>query len=73
MGDMGLIPGLGRSFGEEKGYPHQYSGLENSMNCIVHRIAKSQTRRATFTFMKEGKRNQKKEDSRQRKKHLLRP
>jgi len=33
VGDTGLIPGLGRSPGEEKGYPLQYSGLENSMNC----------------------------------------
>ena len=33
-GDLGLIPGLGRSPGEEKGYPRQYSGLENSMDCI---------------------------------------
>ena len=31
---MGLIPGLGRSPGEGKGYPLQYSGLQNSMNCI---------------------------------------
>ena len=37
------IPGLGRSLGEVKGYPLQYSGLENSMNCIVHGVAKSQT------------------------------
>ena len=35
-GDLGLIPGLGRSPGEGKGYPLQYSGLENSMGCIVH-------------------------------------
>ena len=34
-GDLGLIPGLGRSSGEGKGYPHQYSGLENYMDCIV--------------------------------------
>ena len=33
--DLGLIPGLGRSPGEGKGYPLQYSGLENSMGCIV--------------------------------------
>ena len=33
MGDLGLIPGLGRSPGEGKGYPLQYSGLENSMDC----------------------------------------
>ena len=39
----GLIPGLGRSPGEGKGYPLQYSALENSMDCIVHGVAKSQT------------------------------
>ena len=43
LGDLGLIPGLGRSPGEGKGYPLQYSGLENSMDCIVHGVAKSQT------------------------------
>ena len=36
MGDLGLIPGLGRSPGEGKGYPLQYPGQENSMNCMVH-------------------------------------
>ena len=36
MEDLGLIPGLGRSPGEGKGYPLQYSGLENSIDCIVH-------------------------------------
>ena len=41
-GDLGLIPGLGRSPGEGKGYPLQYSGLENSMYCIVYRVTKSQ-------------------------------
>ena len=35
VGDLGLISGLGRSPGEGKGYPLQYSGLENSMDCIV--------------------------------------
>ena len=40
VGNLGLIPGLGRSFGEGKGYPLQYSGLENSMNCIVHEVTK---------------------------------
>ena len=35
VGDLGSIPGLGRSPGEGKGYPLLYSGLENSMNCIV--------------------------------------
>ena len=33
--DLGLIPGLRRSPGEGKGYPLQYSGLENSMDCIA--------------------------------------
>ena len=42
-GDLGLIPGLERSPGEGKGYPLQYSGLENSMNCIVHGVTNSQT------------------------------
>jgi len=42
-GDLGLVPGLGRSPGEGIGYPLQYSGLENSMDCIVHAVAKSQT------------------------------
>ena len=42
-GDLGSIPGLGRSFGEGKGYPLQYSGLENSIDCVVHGVTKSQT------------------------------
>ena len=42
--DLGSIPGLGRCPGEGKGYPLQYSGLENSMNCIVNGIRKSQTK-----------------------------
>ena len=42
-GDLGSIPGLGRSPGEGKGYPLHYSGLENSMDCIVHGVAKSRT------------------------------
>ena len=37
-GDLGLIPGLGRSPGEENGYPVQYSGLENSMDYTVHGV-----------------------------------
>ena len=40
-GDLGSIPELGRSPGEGKGYPLQYCGLENSMDCIVHGISKS--------------------------------
>ena len=39
--DLGLIPRLRRSPGERNGYPLQYSGLENSMDCIVHGVAKS--------------------------------
>ena len=42
-GDLGLIPGLDRSPGEGNNYPLQYSGLENSMELIVHGIAKSRT------------------------------
>ena len=40
-GYLGLIPGLARSPREGKGYPLQYAGLENSMDCIVHGVAKS--------------------------------
>ena len=36
--------------GEGKGYPLQYSGLENAMDCIVHAVAKSQTRLSNFHF-----------------------
>ena len=43
VGDLGLIPGLGRSPGEGKGYPLQYFGLENFMDCIVHGVAESDT------------------------------
>jgi len=42
-GDPSLILGLGRSLGKGKGYPLQYSGLENSMGCIVHGIRKGLT------------------------------
>ena len=42
LGDLGLNPGLGRSPGEGKG-PLLYSGLENSMDRIVHGVAKSRT------------------------------
>ena len=48
--DLGLIPGLERSPGERKGYPLQYSGLEDSMDCIVHGVAKSQTQLSDFHF-----------------------
>ena len=42
-GDLGSIPGLGRSPGEGNGYPLQYSGLENSIDSIVHWVTKSWT------------------------------
>ena len=47
-GDLGLIPGLGRSPGEGKDYPLQYSGLENSMDCIAHGVTKSRTQLSDF-------------------------
>ena len=47
-GDLGLIPGLERSPGEGKGYPLQYSGLENSLDCIVHGVTKSWTQLSDF-------------------------
>ena len=50
VGDLGSIPGLGRSPEEGKGYPLQYSGLENSMDFIVHGVAKNQTRLSDFHF-----------------------
>ena len=42
-GDLGSVPGLGRSPGGWNSYPLQYSGLENSMDSLVHGVAKSQT------------------------------
>ena len=49
-GDLGLIPGLGRSPGEGKGFPLKYSGLENSTDCIVHGVTKSGTQLSDFHF-----------------------
>ena len=48
--ELGLIPGLGRSLGEGIGYPLQYSGLENFMDCIVHGVTKSWTGLSDFHF-----------------------
>ena len=48
-GDLGSIPGLERSTGEGYSYPLQYSSLENSMDCIVHGVAKSQMFTLQFT------------------------
>ena len=49
-GDLGLIPGLGRSPGEENSCPVRYSGLENPMDCIGHGVAKSWTQLSNFHF-----------------------
>ena len=53
VGDLGSIPGLDRSPGEGKGCPLLYSGLENSMECVVHGVTKSWTQLSKyfiFTF-----------------------
>ena len=50
VGDLGSILGLGRFPGEEKEYSLQYSGLENSLGCIVHGVTKSQTQLSHFYF-----------------------
>ena len=55
VGDLGSIPVLGRSPGEGRGYPLQYSGLENSMDCIVHGVAKSWTRLSDFHIVEYDK------------------
>ena len=51
VGDLGLIFGLGRSPGEGNGYPLQYSGLENSMDCTVHGVSKSRTQLSNFYYI----------------------
>ena len=48
VGDLGSVPEMGRSPGEGNGYPLQCSGLENSMDCIAHRVTKSWTRLSDF-------------------------
>ena len=52
-GDLGSIPGLGRSPGEGKGYALQYSGLEKSMDCTVYGVTKSQTQLSDFHYITE--------------------
>ena len=49
-----MIPELGISAGERKGYPLQYSGLGNSMDYIVHGVTKNQTRLSNFHFHFQG-------------------
>ena len=51
VGDLCLIAGLERYPGEGNGYPLQYSGLENSMDCIVHGVVKSRTQLSDFDFL----------------------
>ena len=48
VGDLDSTPGLGRSPGEGKGYPFQFSGLENSMDCIKEI---NEIRNATFNLV----------------------
>ena len=48
VGDLGLIPGLWRYLGEGNSYPLQYSGVVNSMDCIVDGVTKSQTQLSDF-------------------------
>ena len=54
VGELSSISKLGRSPGEGKGYPLQYSGLENSLDCIVHGAAKSRTRLSNLEKKEEG-------------------
>ena len=49
-GDLGSVLGLGRFPGEGKGRTLHYSGLENSMDCMVSGVAKSLTRLSSFHF-----------------------
>ena len=49
-GDPGSVPVFGRSPGDGKGYPLQYSGLENSMDCIAHEVTKNLTQLSDFHF-----------------------
>ena len=49
-GDLGSVPGLGRSPGEGNSYPVPYSALENSMDCIGHGVSKSWTQLSDFHF-----------------------
>ena len=51
VGDLGLIPGLGGLPGEGNSYPLQYSGLENSTDCIVHGVTKRWIQLSDFHFL----------------------
>ena len=56
-GDTGLFPRLGRSPGEGNGYPLQYSGLENSMDSIVHGVIESDTTERLSLIYRNGKKD----------------
>ena len=60
VGDLGSIPGLGISLEKGKDTHFQYSGLENSVDCIVHGVAKSWTRLSNFHFIKQSMDEEKK-------------
>ena len=53
VGDLGSIPGWEDSPGEEHGNRLQYSHLEKSMDCVIHGVAKSQTRLSDFHFQEQ--------------------
>ena len=57
VGDLGSIPRLGRSPGEGNGYPLQYSGLENSMDGIVHGVTESDTTEQLSLIYRNGKKD----------------
>ena len=50
LGDLCSVPGLRSYPEEENGYLLQYSGLENSVDCIAHRVTKSQTQLSNFHY-----------------------
>ena len=50
VGDLGSIPGFGRSPGEGRGCPLQYSGLANCIDCVFYGVAKSRTQLSDFPF-----------------------
>ena len=68
-GVLGSIPGFGRSSGEGNVYPLQYSGLENSMDCIVHGVIKSWTQLSDYQIAVK-KREVKSKRETERYKHL---
>ena len=64
-GDLGSVPGLGRSFGEGKDYPLKHSGLEISMDCIIHGVAESDSKESDGQ-QRVGQTTKKESDSKER-------